>query len=302
RSGAFWNVVARLRRGVSLDQARAELDVISAQLAREHPQTNAQISADVVPLRAHLIGSLGDVLPLLLVAAAILLIVACSDVANLLRARGATRSREFAVRQALGASRVRLVRQMLVESLLLAVVGGIVGLILTRWTLVVIARLKPDDIALVDRIPIDDRAAAIAFGVTMIAAVIAGLTPALHFSRPSAVNALREGRGSPRRGLRGALVVVEVAAAVVLTVGAGLLVRSFILVQRVHRGFSPADVPGLQLFSTPRPDTPAKRVVFYQQVLDRLSALPGVVAAGAVTSMPFAEARAIVRGPLIIGG
>src|SRR5262245_6335541 len=302
RSGAFWNVVARLRRGVSIEEARAELGAISAQLAREFPQSNARISAEVVPLRAHLIGSLGDVLPLLLAAAAMLLIVACANVATLLLARGAARGREFAVRQALGASRVRLVRQMLVESLLLAVAGGSIGLILTRWTLDLIGRLKPQDIALVDRIPIDGRAAAIAFGVTIVAAVIAGLTPALHLSRPSAVNALREGRASARRGVRGALVVVEVAAAVVITVGAGLFVRSFILIQRVDPGFSRDDVSVLQLFSSPRTDTPAKRVVFYQQVLDRLSSLPGVLAAGAVTSMPFAEARVIVRGPLTISG
>ena len=127
RAQAFWNVLGRLRPGVSVDQAQAEFDALSAQLAREYPQTNAAIGAQVVPLRAHLVGSLRDVLPLLLGAAAILLIVACANVANLLLARGAARGREFAVRQALGASRARLVRQMLVESLLLATAGGVRG-------------------------------------------------------------------------------------------------------------------------------------------------------------------------------
>jgi len=302
RAGAFWNVLARLRPGVSVDEAQAEFDVISTQLAREHPQTNARIGAEVVPLRAHLVGSLRDVLPLLLGAAAILLTVACANVANLLLARGAMRGREFAVRQALGASRVRLVRQMLVESLLLAAAGGALGLVLARWLLDIIGRLRPADIALLDHIPIDARAAVIACGVTIAAALIAGLTPSLQLSRPAAVNVLREGRAGSRRSVRGALVVVEVAAALVLAVGAGLLVRSFMLMQRVDPGFSRDDVSVLQLFVSPRLDTPPKRIVFFQQVLDRIGALPGVVAAGAVTSMPFGEARVIVRGPLAIAG
>ena len=151
RGTGFWNVLGRLRPGVSIEQARAEFDAMSAQLAREYPQTNRNIAAQIVPLRAHLVGSLRDVLPLLLGAAAILLIVACANVANLLLARGVGRGREFAVRQALGAGRGRLVRQMLVESLLLATAGGAAGLALARWTLDVIARLRPLDVARVDQ-------------------------------------------------------------------------------------------------------------------------------------------------------
>src|SRR5262245_1597644 len=146
----YWNVLGRLRPGVSIDEARAELDVISQHLAREYPQTNRNVSAQVVPLRTHLVGSFRVVLPLLLGAAALLLIVACANVANLLLARAVVRCREFAVRQALGASRSRLARQMLVESLLLAMVGGTLGLALARWTLDVIARLRPMDVARVD--------------------------------------------------------------------------------------------------------------------------------------------------------
>src|SRR5262249_14141463 len=156
-------------------------------LAREYPQTNANVGAEVVPLRLHLVGSLRDVLPLLVGAAAILLIVACANVANLLLARGAVRAREFAVRQALGASRARLVRQMLAETLLLAAAGGTLGLALARWTLDTIAALRPQDIALVDRIPIDLRAAVIAYGVTLIAALIAGLAPSIQLSRPAGI-------------------------------------------------------------------------------------------------------------------
>jgi putative ABC transport system permease protein len=228
--------------------------------------------------------------------------VACANVANLLLARGAARGREFAVRQALGASRVRLIRQMLVESLVLASAGGAVGLVLARWALDVIASLRPQDIALVDHIPIDARAAVIACGVTIIAAIIAGLTPSIQLSRQAAVSALREGRTSSRRGIRSALVIMEVAAALVLAVGAGLLVRSFVLIQRVDPGFSRDDVSVLQLFASRRLDTPQKRIVFFEQALERVRAVPGVVAAGGVTSMPFGEARIIVRGPIAIAG
>jgi putative ABC transport system permease protein len=302
RNQAFYNVLGRLRSDVSVEQAQREFDTISAQLAREYPATNARIRAEVVPLRAHLVGSLRDVLPLLLGAAAILLLVACANVASLLLARGAARIREFAVRQALGASRFRLIRQMLTESLLLAGAGGVVGLLLARWTLDVIATLRPRDIALLDRIPIDARAATIAVGVTIAAALIAGLMPALQLARPEAVTALREGRIESRRRLRGALVVAEVAAALVLTIGAGLLVRSFTLIQRVDPGFDREQVSVVQVFANRRIDTPQKRLVFYGQILDRLRALPGVRHAGGVTSMPFGEARVLIRGPLDVPG
>ncbi len=302
RTQAFWNVLGRLRPGVTPRQAQIEFDALSAQLASEYPAANARIAAQVVPLRAHLLGSFRDVLPLLLGAAAILLIVACANVASLLLARGTARGREFAVRQALGAGRARLVRQMLVESLLLASAGGGVGLALARWTLDLISALRPRDIALVDRIPIDARAAAIACGVTIVAALIAGVAPALQLSRPSAATALRDPRGATRRGLRGALVVGEVAAALLLAVGAGLLVRSFVLIRGVDPGFDRAGVSVVQLFASRRLETPPKRVAFFEQAIARVRALPGVHYAGGVTSMPSGEARVIVRGPIAIDG
>jgi putative ABC transport system permease protein len=302
RGGGFWNVLGRLRPGVAADEAQAELDVISAQLARDYPQTNARVGAEVVPLRSHLAGSMRDLLPLLLGAAAILLIVACANVANLLLARGAARGQEFAIRQALGASRARLVQQMLGESLLLATAGGAVGLLLARWTLDLFARLRPRDVGLLDRIPIDARAAAIACGVTILAALIAGLTPSLQLSRPAAANALRERRPSSGRRTRSVLVVVEVAAALLLAVGAGLLVRSFMAIQRVDPGFDRDNVSVLQLFVSSRIQAIPKRIVFFEQLLDRMRALPGVVAAGAVSSLPFGEARVIVRAPLAVAG
>ncbi len=302
RGTGFWNVLGRLRPGVSIAQARAEFDAVSAQLAREYPKTNKNIAAQIVPLREHLVGSFREVLPLLLGAATILLIVACANVANLLLARGVGRAREFAVRQALGAGRARLVRQILTESLVLATLGGAAGLALARWTLDAIARLRPLDVARVDHIPIDARAAIIACGVTLVAAVIAGLTPSMQLSRPTAASVLKEGRTSARRGMRAVLVIVEVAAALVLAVGAGLLVRSFVLIHRVDPGFSRDDVAALQVFASPRLNTPPKRIVFFEQTLERMRSLPGVVAAGGVTSMPFGAAKIVIRAPLRIDG
>ncbi len=302
RGLGYWNVLGRLRPGVTMDQARAEFDTLSAQLAREYPQTNKNIAAQVVPLRSHLVGSLSVVLPLLLGAVAILLIVACANVANLLLARGVARGREFAVRQAVGASRGRLIRQMLVESLMLAGAGGIAGLVLTRWTLNVIARLRPPDVAGVDRIPIDARAAVIACGVILLAAIVSGLTPSIQLSRSAAATALKEGRGNTRRGVRNVLVVVEVAAALVLGVGAGLLVRSFTLIQQIDPGFSSDRVAALQMFASTRIDTPQKRIVFFDQALDRIRALPGVVAAGGASKVPFGEAKVARPSALAING
>ena len=302
RGRGYWNVFGRLAPGVSVQQAQAEFDRISADLAREHPNTNANLVADVVPLRAHLAGGLREILPFLLGAAAILLAVACANVANLLLAHGAGRVREFAVRQALGASRGRLVRQTLVESLLLAGMGGVMGLALGRWILSAIAGLRPVDVARVDAIPMDARGTLIVCLVTLAAAVIAGLAPAFQLARSSAVTALREGRTSARHGIRGALVVLEIAAAVVLTVSAVLLVRSFVLIQRVDPGFQPSQVAALQVFLSDRHDSKEEKVLFFREALARMRAVPGVVSAGAVSTLPFGLGSLNIRLPLGIAG
>ena len=297
-----WNVLGRLRPGVSIAEAQADLDAISGQLAREYPKTNTSISAQVIPLRAHLAGGLRDLLPFLLGAAAILLIVSGANVASLILARGASRHREFAVRQALGASRLRLIRQMLVETLSLAFAGGALGLLVARWLLDVVGRFRPLDIALIDRMPLDARSAVLACGVTTVAALLAGLMPAVQLSRPQAATALREGRTGSRPAVGRMLVILEIAAALVLVVGAGLLVRSFMLIERVDPGFKRDHVSALQVFASNRIDTPAKRIVFFERVLERMRTLPGVVAAGGITAMPFGEARVIARGLLEIPG
>lgn len=161
------------------------MDVLSAQLARDFPNSNRNTVAEVIPIRDHLAGSLRALLPLLLGAAGLLLLVACANVANLLLARGSSRGREFAVRQALGAGRGRLVRQMLAESLLLATAGGAIGLLLANWSLRIIATLRPLDVSGADHIVLDARVAAIAFGLSLLAALVAGVAPAWQPRRPA---------------------------------------------------------------------------------------------------------------------
>ena len=303
RGTGYWNVIARLKPDVSLVQARSELETVSARLAAQFRQSNANIVGEVVPLRDHLAGSLRSVLPLLLGAAALVLLVSCANAANLLLARGAVRGREFAVRQALGAGRGRLARQMRVESLLLACLGGAAGLLLAHVSLGVISSLRPLDVAGADLIALDPRIAAIAFGVTLVSAVAAGLAPALQLSRPAAARALRQGNIAGAAGpLRGALVIVEVSLAVLLAVGAALLVRSLYEIRHVDPGFARDRVFALQVFAWDRNTTPEKRALFFEQALDRMRSLPGVEAAGAVSAMPFIEANINIRSAIAVAG
>ena len=201
RGSGYWNVCARLKPDTTVEEARAELEALSAQLASEYPGTNQNTVGQIVPLRSHLAGTLHALVPLLIGAATLVLVVACANVANILIARGAVRGREFAVRQALGAGRGRVIRQMLAESLLLATVGGALGLLIARWSLDLIARLRPTDVAGVDHIPLDARAAAIALGVTLLAAVDRR-SRARGSTVPSCGNDCAPGRPERRRAAR----------------------------------------------------------------------------------------------------
>ena len=207
------------------------------------------------------------------------------------------------MRQALGAGRGRLVRQMLAESILLATAGGVLGLLIAKWGLQIIASLSPVDVAVADRLALDARVAMIAFGLSLIAAAVAGVAPALQLSRPDAVTALRGGAASPSaRRVRSLLVVVEVCLALLLAVGAGLLVRSLRAIEHVDPGFAKAQVFALQIFAWDRNVTPQKRAAFFEQTLERMRAQPGVIAAGAVSAMPFIEANINIRSAMTIEG
>ncbi|HEY9282790.1 MAG TPA: ABC transporter permease, partial [Pyrinomonadaceae bacterium] len=292
RGSSYWQVVGRLRPGVTVEQARAEMDSIAAQLAREHPQTNGAIRATVVPLGEQLTGHIRPALLVLLAAVGLVLLVACANVANLLLARGMERRREFAVRSALGAARSRLVRQLLTESFVLALAGGACGVLLSRWLLDLILAFTPEGLLGVGRLGLDWRVASFAAGATALTAVLFGLLPSLQFSKPDLAGALKESQrtaagGGPGQRVRHALVVAEIATALVLLVGAGLLVRSFVELLRVDPGFAAGRIAALEVHVWGRYRTPEQRRNFFNEATARLRALPGVEGAGAVSSLPF---------------
>lgn len=293
-AGGRWLVpVARLKPGIALAQAQADMNRITTRLAAEFPDRNAGWASNLVLLQEQLVGRVRPALGVLLGAVGFVLLIACANVANLLLARATSRRRELAVRAALGASRLRLVRQLLIESLALAAVGAAGGVFMAYWGLrtLLAATAEQFPIPRLETASLDGGVLAFAVFVSLATVLIFGLAPSLSASRPDLNDALKEGvRGSSARQgrLRGALVVVEVALAVVLLAGAGLLVRSFQQLVAVDPGFEPEQVLTLQV-SLPGAtySEPSARVGFFQDLTGRLARLPGVVAAGGVSFLPL---------------
>jgi putative ABC transport system permease protein len=291
--GRYLTVVGRLREGVSVAQAHDEMERIGQQLASEDPGFNANWTVNVQPLHADLVRRVRPGLLLLVVAVAMLLLIACVNVANLLLARAVAREREMAVRAALGAGRGRLLRQLLTESLVLAAIAGGLGAAVGGSMLALIQRLLPPEIAEVVKIEYDARALAGAFALTLASALLFGALPALQAARVGLVSALKEGgavRGSGRARARvkQGLVVAEVALSAVLLVATGLLLRSFWALAAVSPGFDASGV----LAATLSPGGPAyadrARVqAFYLEAIESLRRLPGVTAAGAISWTPL---------------
>ena len=292
RGPTYWNVIARLKPGVSVSQAQDEMNLIAGRLAGQYPDTNGGMGATVVTLPDQLTGQVRSSLWILLGAVGFVLLIACGNVANLLLVRGAERNREFAIRSALGAARVRIIRQLLTESLLLALLGGFGGLLLASWGVKLILSISSANIPRIEYVSMDVRVLVFAIGVSIVTALLFGLLPALQFSRPDLQSTLKEGsggtgRGSTRQWVRNSLVVAEVAVALVLLTGAGLLVRSFISVTRVDPGFEKSHVLALQVFLARNYQKTEQITGFFDQSLDKIKAVPGVQSAAVVSSPPF---------------
>jgi putative ABC transport system permease protein len=287
------NVVGRLKPGVRLEQARDDLDAIMAALGEQYPMWNAGRRSHVESLYENTVEDARSSLYFLLAAVGLVLLIACANVANLMLARAATREREIALRTALGAGRARILRQLLTESVLLGVGGGVLGLILALWGTRALIAAVPDGIPRLDDVGVDVRVLGFTLALSVLAGVLFGLAPALAAARPDVNDALKEGeRGSTggRHRIRNALVVFEVAIALSVLVSAGLMIRSLWGLERVRLGFDSEGLLTTQLSMTTTPADAEKARLFVGQLEARLGALPGVTSVATSSGLPFAGA------------
>ena len=294
RGAHFLVVMGRLKDGVTLQQAQAEMSGLASSLARQYPDTNSGWNAHLVPLYEEVVGDVRPALLALFAAVGFVLLIACGNVTNLLLARGASRRKEIALRAALGAGRARLVRQLITESILLALAGGVLGLLIGQWGIELLRVLQPANLPRMQEIGINSMVLLFTFGLSLVTGVVFGTAPAVLISRSSLSETLKEGgRGSGSGGrhrLRGALVVAQVALSLVLLVGAGLQVRSFLHLMSVNPGFDSSNVLTLGV-TLPEKKYPkrAQGEAFVQQALDSLKVLPGVQVAAAVSTVPLGD-------------
>jgi putative ABC transport system permease protein len=301
RRSDFLNVFARLKPGATVEQARAEMEALGARLAEEHPATNAGWTVKVEPLHERVVGNIRQALWVLMGVVGFLLLIACANVANLQLARAAARRQEIAVRTALGAGRVRIMRQLLTESVLLSLAGGALGLVLAAWGVELLVALSPGNIPRLEEVGLDARVLAFTLGVSALTGIVFGLLPALSASKTDVAVSLKEGgaRGSTAgrgaRRLRGSLVVAEIAITAVLLAGAGLMIRSFAAVQAVDPGFSPDRI---LTFDFALPMTTYKeapqRAAFYEQLTARAASIPGVEHAAVVDALPLTDNASVL--------
>ncbi len=286
-------VHARLKPGVSLKQAQAEMNTLARQLEQEYPKTNAGWGVNLVPLHEARVRDIRPALLLLFGAVCFVLLIACANVANLLLARATGRRKEIAIRRALGASRGRVILQLLTESFSLALLGGATGLLLAVWGLHFLAAVLPGGIVRLEQVRVDGQALGFALLISFVTGILFGLAPALQASKPDLTESLKEGGRSGTGGLRGGrlrslLVVSEVALSFVMLIGAGLLIKSFLRLLEVNPGFNPENVLTLRIW-LPKSKYPEVYEVaaFHRQVLQRIETLPGVKSAGAINFLPL---------------
>jgi predicted permease len=283
--------IGRLKPGVTLDQARTEMIAIAGRLAVQYKNTGWSVK--LIPLHEYVVRNIKPALFVLLGAVAFVLLIACANVANLLLARAAGRQKEIAIRSALGASRARIICQLLTESLLLALAGGAVGLLLAKLGMGLLLKLAPQGLPRMGGVPLNGRVLAFTAAITLLTAMISGLVPALQYSKPNLNEMMKDaGRSSTKGGrrllVRNALVVLEVASALVLLVGAGLLIKSFWQMRKVDPGFNPDNALTISV-ALPRSKYADnnQQVAFFQQLIEKVGALPSVQAAGVTSSLPL---------------
>jgi putative ABC transport system permease protein len=308
----YFSVIGRLAPGASVDRARGDLAAIASQRAKDYPDTNTGWGITVRPLLQQTVGSLRPALVLLMAGVGVVLLITCMNVANVLLARAAGRGRDLSIRSALGASRSRLIQQMLVESVLLSLAGGAVGLGIMALATRLILAAAPSNLPRLGEVSSGAPVLIFAFGLSLITGVIVGLLPALTAARSRAQDSLRDGTRATasvtRRRARSMLIVAEVALAMALTVCGGLLLRSFVSVLHVDPGFDPEQLLTMQIAIPARYVHPEERLGFYDELETRLEALPGVVAVGGTTRLPLGstnvttmlevEGRAVPRAEL----
>jgi len=290
-------VVGRLKPEVTPSQAQAEMNTIAANLQKQYPDTNGSIGTRVAPMQEEIVGDIKPKLRILLGVVGLVLLIACANLANLLLARGNSIRREIALRLALGARRSRVIRQLMTESIVLGVLGGIVGLLLAYLGIRLLVSLSPTEIPRLDEIGVDGRVLAWTLVISFATGLISGLVPALQSSKPNLNETLQEGgRGadtSHRHRVRSVLVVAEVALTLILLVGAGLLIKSFKNLQQVDAGFRVDNVLTMRIalpaYKYPKED---QSLAFTTELIDHIKNLPGVTSVGITTALPLSRVEA----------
>jgi putative ABC transport system permease protein len=288
----FLRPIGLLKPGVTISQAQSELDAIAARLATQFPVTNKGWSVKLQPLQTVLVGNVRPAFRVLIGAVSLILLIACANIASLLFARNTARQREIAIRTALGGGRSRLLRQLLTESLVLALAGGLVGIFLANAGVELLKQLGPQSLPRLDEVNVNGAVLAFTFVTAILTAILFGFGPALKASRRDLTQSLKEGGASgdsrSKHRAHNALVVAEVALSVVVLIASGLLLNSFYRLMRVHLGFDPANVLTTEVsLVSPRYDEELKRESFFHALQDRLQSAPGVKCAGFISELPL---------------
>ena len=293
RDNRFISVIGRLKSGATVSQAQVQMDTINQRLAQSYNETNSGWGIRVTKLQERLVGDVRLSLLVLLGAVAFVLLIACANIANLLLARSTARRKEIAVRTALGASRLRILRQLLTESLLLSLLGGALGLVFSVWLTRLLIAISPPNTPRFDEIRPDARVFIFTITLTVVTGLVFGLAPALQASRSDLTEGLKEGLrgnagGARSNRLRGLLMVAEIAMSFILLVGAGLLIKSFLHLREVRPGFKTDKLLTMRVSVPPgKYRENEARIQFFQQAINRIQSLPGVQSAGMVLSLPL---------------